>query len=123
MFEFPVVLLLSAFVPLAVLSSPVVLLLSVDAPIAVFLDNAPPPFPTVIPLAIKSLLNVLEPAKVCVPLVTIPPLVPSAGARVNVAPLIEAPLAVEDPAILPTVVTAVVGVDQLATPLPFVVKT
>jgi hypothetical protein len=53
--------------------------------------------------AVILLLNVFAPAIVCVPLVTIPPLVPSAGERVNVVPLIVAPFILEVPLIDPTV--------------------
>jgi hypothetical protein len=52
--------------------------------------------------AVTSLLNVLAPAKVCDPVVTIPPFVASAGVKINsVVPLIVAPLALEVPDIDP----------------------
>ena len=52
--------------------------------------------------AVTSLLNVFEPAKVCAPVVTIPPLLTSAGVKINsVVPLIIAPFALDVAAIAP----------------------
>ena len=51
------------------------------------------------------LLNVFAPANVCAALVTIPPFVPSAGAKLNTPELMLAPLAVEDPLIGSTLAT------------------
>ena len=71
------------------------------APIAVLVDIPAAPFPTDMPLTVKSELNVFAPAKVCAPVVTIPPFVPSAGASFNSPEVIVAPLAVEVPLIVP----------------------
>ena len=52
--------------------------------------------------AVTSLLNVFEPAKFCAPVVTIPPLLASAGVKINsVVPLIIAPFALDVAAIAP----------------------
>ena len=52
--------------------------------------------------AVTSLLNVFEPAKACAPVVTIPPLLTSAGVKINsVVPLIIAPFALDVAAIAP----------------------
>ena len=51
------------------------------------------------------LLKVLAPLKVCVPVVTTPPLIASAGVRVKLPPLMVAPFAVEVPAIAVTLPT------------------
>ena len=48
------------------------------------------------------MINVFEPAKVCAPVVTIPPLLASAGVKINsVVPLIIAPFALDVAAIAP----------------------
>ena len=58
----------------------------------------------VIPFTFNSLSNVLLPANVWFPVVTIPPLFSSAGARFNSPAVIEAPFAFEEVLIAPTVV-------------------
>jgi hypothetical protein len=65
--------------------------------------------------AVTSLLNVLAPLNVCVPMEINPGLVPSAAVNVNVVPLMVPPFAalvleyanVETPAVIPTVPAAV----------------
>ena len=71
--------------------------------------------------AVISFEKVLAPAKVCIPLVTIPPFVASAGVKVNTVPLMVAPFALEVPAIGVKVLTpAVIEVELALVILPFV---
>jgi len=64
----------------------------------------PAPDPAVIVMGEE---NVLLPAKVCEPVVTIPALVPLAGAKLNTPAVIVPPLAVDEPPIAPIVVATV----------------
>jgi hypothetical protein len=76
-----------------------------------------------VPETTTLLEKVLFPAKVCVPVVTTPALLPSAGAKFNTPEVMLAPLAVEEPAMVPTELIPLLGiVAQLAVPEPFVVK-
>jgi hypothetical protein len=67
--------------------------------------------------------NVLVPAKVWLPAVTIPPLVPSAGVKLIVVPLIVAPLALDVPDIIPTVDTPDIAAGIEVQVVPFEVST
>ena len=80
----------------------VVLLVAVMFP-AVVAVVAVDALPLMDPLMV--LLNVFAPANVCAALVTIPPFVPSAGAKLNTPDVMLAPLAVEDPLIGSTLAT------------------
>lgn len=81
-----------------------------------------PAFPEILPVIVE--LKVFVPAKVCVPVVTIPGFVPSAGAKLKVVLEILAPFAVELPATEPIVVTPPEeGVDQEMVPDPLVLNT
>jgi hypothetical protein len=106
----PPVDLLKALFPNAVEPLPVVFSANAPKPIAVLDEIFPPPFPTVNPLTVISVKKfavfekVFAPANVCVPVVTTPPFVASAGVNINsVVPLITAPLAFEVPEIAPIV--------------------
>ena len=66
---------------------PTAVLAALEVPLLVF------PRPILTVFAIISLLNVLAPAKVCAPVVTTPPFVPSAAANIKLLPLTVAPLA------------------------------
>ena len=74
-----------------------------------------PAFPEILPVIVE--LKVFVPANVCVPVVTIPGFVPSAGAKLKVVLEILAPFAVELPATEPIVVTPPAdGVVQVGEP-------
>ena len=73
--------------------------------------------------AVTSLLNVLAPANVCAPVVTIPPFVASAGARFKIPEVTIAPLEVAEVEMGPTVIAPSEGVLQVKAPDPVVVKT
>ena len=83
------------------------------------------PFEKVIPFNFPfntiSSENVFAPAIVCAPLVTMPPLVASAGLSVKVVPLIVAPFTLEVPLIDPTALTPAAGklAELAAVILPF----
>ena len=68
---------------------------------------------------ITSPENVFVPANVCAPVVTIPPLVPSAGAKLNTPDVMVAPFVVAVP-IAPIEIE--VGVVHVNVPLPVVVR-
>ena len=70
---FPVELYLNPPLLKTMLLAPEVLaILFSKLPIIIFEVIEPPPSPNLIPLIVRSLLNVLAPAKVCVPVVTTP---------------------------------------------------
>ena len=94
--------------PLAIGTMPVKLLASAEEEIVIsrLPSNATPliflgvaslvaveAFPLIDPMMV--LLNVLSPANICAPFVTIPPLVASAGAKLNTPDVMLAPLAVD----------------------------
>jgi len=123
-FEFPVVVDFNAFSPIATIFDAVVPAAKAFLPKTALLERLPLPNPTVTELTFKSELNVFAPAKVCVPVVTIPGFVPSAGAKLKVVLEILAPFAVELPATEPIVVTPPEeGVDQEMVPDPLVLNT
>ena len=125
--ELPVVLEINALCPTAVFSIPVVFAFNAETPIAMFFSLEVLllvfPLPTVIVFTTISLLNVLAPAKVCVPVVTTPPFVASAAARIKLFALTAAPAAYEVVVIVPTPVIPAEAVAHVAFPLASLVKT
>ena len=69
------------------------------------------------PVVVTPPVRVLAPAKVWVAVVTIPPLVPSAGDRLSTPEVIVAPFAFEDPLIEPIDNVAAPAGAQEGTPL------